>query len=248
LRFKGKTVIVTGSSQGMGKGIALGFAREGADLVLVARTIEKSSTPAEGGALGRRFLAVKTDVSVQSEVEEVVKKTIGEFGRIDVLVNNAWWMGFKADILGDMSPESVEEQGKSFKGYINCIREVLPQMKLQHCGNIINITSIGAKIKNPLFPVYGAYKEGIAHLSRCIADVVARDGIRVNCVGPGLTATGSSFSLYSKEMLDAIVPMIPLGRIGEVEDVANACVFLASDEASYITGQHLTVDGGYGPY
>jgi len=121
-------------------------------------------------------------------------------------------------------------------------------MKLQHFGNIIKITSIGAKIKNPLFPVYGAYKEGIAHFSRCIADVLAREGIRVNCIGPGLTATGSSFSLYTKEMLNGMIPMIPLGRIGEAEDVANAYVFLASAEASYITGQHLTVDGGYGPY
>jgi len=248
LRFKDKVVIVTGSSRGIGKGIAIGFAREGADLVLVARTIGQSSTPREIRALGRRVLAVKTDVSVQSEVEEMVKKTIGKFGRIDVLVNNAWWLGFKTEVLDDMSPESVEEQAKSFKGYINCIRAVLPQMRLQKCGNIINITSIGAKIKNPWWPVYGAYKAGVAHFSRCLSDVVARDGIRVNCVGPGMTASDSTFRIYPKEMRDGMVSAVPLGRIGEAQDAANACIFLASDEASYITGQHLTVDGGHGPY
>jgi len=248
LRFKDKVVIVTGSSRGIGKGIALGFAREGADLVLVARTIEQSSASKEIHALGRRALAVKTDVSVQSEVEEMVKKTMGEFGRIDVLVNNAWWLGFKPDILDDMSAESVEEQAKSFKGYVNCIRAVLPQMRLQKYGNIINITSVGAKIKNPMWPVYGAYKAGIAHFSRCLADVVAREGIRVNCVGPGLTASGSTFSVFTQEAVEGMAAMIPLGRLGEAQDVANACIFLASDEASFITGQHLTVDGGQGPY
>jgi NAD(P)-dependent dehydrogenase (short-subunit alcohol dehydrogenase family) len=248
MRFKDKVVIVTGSSRGLGKGIALGFAREGANLVLVARSIEQSSTPKEINALGRQVLAVKTDVSVQSEVEEMVKKTIDMFGRIDVLVNDAWWMEYKPEPLDDMSPESVEAQSKCFKGYINCIRAVLPQMRLQKSGNIINITSIGGKMKNPMWPVYGAFKAGIAHLTRAIADVVAPDGIRMNCVGPGLTAAGATYRVFEKDAVDAMGGMIPLGRLGNEQDVANACIFLASDEASFITGKELTVDGGQGPY
>lgn len=248
MRFKDKVVIVTGASSGIGQGIAIGFAREGANLVLASRSIEGSETVKQVQDLGRRVLAVKTDVSVPEEVDAMVGKAVHEFGRIDILVNNAWWMYYAANELDDMQPEAVDGQTNTFKGYINTVRAVLPHMRKQKYGRIINITSIGGKMKNPLWPVYSGLKAGVAHFSRSLSDVVARDGITVNCLGPGLIRDDRTISIFTEEGAQGMAALIPVGRMGEFADVNNAIQFLASDESEFITGQELTVCGGQSPY
>ena len=259
MRFKDKVVIVTGASRAIGKTIAIAFAREGADLVLAARTVSEEDAPAtrpgtimataeEVRALGRRALPVKTDVGVRSEVEEMVKKTVEEFGRIDILVNTAWSVGWKAEPLDDlMRVEESDATIETFRGVVNCFRAVLPHMRSQKYGRIISITSVGAKIKPVPCPVYAGLKAGVAHFSRVVSDVVARDGITVNCVAPGIMATASTFDIFTG-LEDAIAATIPVGRLEEEEEAANAVLWLASDEASYITGAHLSVDGGMAHY
>ncbi len=137
MRFKDRVVIVTGASSGIGQAIALAFAKEGANLVVASRGIEKSETPKQIQELGRRVLAVKTDVGVREQVEAMINKAVEEFGRIDVLINDAWWMGFNTGELSDMEPEAVEAQTDTFKGCISAVRAVLPHMRAQKYGRII---------------------------------------------------------------------------------------------------------------
>ena len=248
MRFKDKVVIVTGASAGIGQAIALAFAKEGADLVVASRSIEESETPKQIQNLGRRVLAVKTDVGAQEQVEAMVKKAVDEFGQIDVLVNNAWWMDMVAAELSDMEPEAVEAQTNTFKGYISTVRAVMPHMREKKYGRIVNITSIGGKIKNPMWPVYGALKAGLAHFTRCTSDVLARDGITINCVGPGLINDDATKRALTEEGTAGMAALIPVGRIGEFEDITRAVLFMADDGAGFITGQELTVCGGQSPY
>lgn len=260
MRFKDKVVIVTGASRGVGKTIAIAFAREGADLVLAARTVSPDAAPAtrpgtimataeEIRALGRRALAVKTDVGVRGEVEEMVKKTTEEFGRVDILVNAAWNVWFTTEILSDlMTPEITDATIDTFRGILNCFRAVLPHMRSQKYGRIVNITSVGGKSKVPNCPVYGGLKAGVAHFSRCVADVVGPEGITVNCVAPGVMKSASTFDIYPKQILDAVQARLSAQRLGDEEDVARAVLFLADDESSWINGVHLSVDGGQAPF
>ena len=260
MKFKDKVVIVTGASRGVGKTIAIAFAREGADLVLAARTVSEDAAPAtrpgtimataeEVRALGRRALAIKTDVGVRSEVEAMVGKTIEEFGRVDILVNVAWNVWFTAEALSDlMTPELSEATVGTFSGILNCFRAVLPHMRSQKYGRIISITSVGGKSKVPNCPVYGGLKAGIAHFSRCVADVVGPEGITVNCVAPGVMTSASTFDIYPKPILDAVQARLAGRRLGDEEEVARAVLFLADDESSWINGVHLSVDGGQAPF
>ncbi len=248
MRFKEKVVIVTGAGSGIGQAIAVAFAGEGADLVVASRRIEESVTPKQIQDLGGRVLAVKTDVGIQEQVEAMVNKAMEEFGRIDVLVNDAWWMNMVPTELSDMEPEAVEAQTNTFKGYINTVRAVLPHMREQKCGRIVNITSLGGKVKNPMWPVYGALKAGIAHFTRCASDVLARDGITINCVGPGLINDDATVRVFTEEGTAGMAAMVPVGRVGELKDITRAVLFMAEDEAEFITGQELTVCGGQSPY
>jgi len=248
MTFKDKVVIVTGASAGIGQAIALAFAKEGADLVVASRSIEESETPKQIQDLGSRVLAVKTDVGVQEQVETMINRAAEEYGRIDVLVNDAWWMDMVAAEMSDMEPEAVEAQLNTFKGYINTVRAVLPHMREQKYGRVINITSIGGKIKNPMWPVYSALKAGVAHFTRSVADVLARDGITINCVGPGLINDDATIRALTEEGAKGMAALIPVGRIGEFEDITRAVLFMADEEAGFITGQELTVCGGQSPY
>ncbi len=248
MSFKDRVVIVTGASSGIGKAIALAFANEGADLVVASRGIEESETPKQIQDLGGRVLAVKTDLGVREQVEAMINKAAEEFGRIDVLINDAWWTDMVPTELMDMEPEAVEAQTATFKGTVYAVRAVLPHMRDQKYGRIINITSLGGKIKNPMWPVYGALKAGLAHFTRCASDVLARDGITINCIGPGLINDELTIRVFSEEGAAGMAAMVPVGRIGELTDITRTVLFIADDEAGFITGQELTVCGGQSPY
>jgi 3-oxoacyl-[acyl-carrier protein] reductase len=207
------------------------------------------ATAEEVRALGRRAVAVRTDVGVRGEVEEMVQKTVEEFGRIDILVNVAWNVWFTTEALSDlMTPEITDATVETFRGILNCFRAVLPHMRGQKYGRIVSITSVGSKSKVPNCPVYGGLKAGVAHFSRCVADVVGPEGITVNCVAPGVMKSASTFDIYPKQILDVVKSRLAAQRLGDEEEVARAVLFLADDESGWINGVHFSVDGGQAPF
>jgi len=235
---------VTGAAQGIGRGIALALAKEGAKVVVsdildknteVAREIEK---------LGSEALAVKTNVANSKEAEELAKAAIKKFGRIDILVNNAGIYPYKP--LVEMSEEEWDRViSINLKGVFNCTKAVLPKMIEQKKGNIINICSIaGAVIGYVGLVHYAASKGGVLGFTRAAALDLAQYGIRVNAIAPGGIVTPGTTAFAGEEALKQAALAIPLKRMGQPEDIANMAVFLASDDSSYITGQLMVVDGG----
>lgn len=249
MRFQGKVAIVTGSSRGIGKAIALGFAQEGGDVVLAARTIEALRTNAEEiRALGRRALPVKSDISRLGDTEEMVKKAIQEFGRIDILVNNAAYTEIILKPFHETNPQDWDgEINTTLRGTLNCCRAVLPQMMKQKSGRIINITTAGVKTGSQLLSLYGACKAAVAQFSKSLAAELVPHGILVNAVAPGMIGTGALDRVFGEDVLKTYLATQGVARIGEPEEVARVVLFLASDEASYVTGQHWSVDGGLSP-
>ncbi len=260
MRFEGKVAVVTGASRGMGKEIALAFAREGADVVLAARTVTRADEQFETRpgtiteaadairAMGRRALAVRCDVSVRADVEHLVDEAIAQFGQVDILVNSAWSVVFKATPLDDLLRSEVSDATiGTFKGIVDITRAVLPHMRARQYGRIINITSMGGKSKVANAPVYAGLKAGVAHFSRSVSAAVAGDGITVNCVAPGIIDTPSTYDSYPG-LEAAFRAMIPVHRLGTESEVARAVLFLADDDSSYLTGVTLSVDGGVTDY
>ncbi len=249
MRFKGKVAIVTGSSTGIGEAIALAFGQEGADVVLAARTVEKLRTHAEKiKGFGARALPLKTDISQLSSVEETVKKTIQEFGRIDILVNNAAYTEIPLKPFHETKPQDWEgEINTTLKGTLNCCWVVLPQMIKQNYGRIINITTAGVKTGSQYLSLYGASKAGIAQFTKSLAMEMVPYGILVNAVAPGMIATGALDRVFGQDLLKTQLATMGVARLGKPEEVARVVLFLASDEASYVTGQHWSVCGGLSP-
>jgi 3-oxoacyl-[acyl-carrier protein] reductase len=243
MNLQGRIALVTGASQGIGKACALLLAEAGADVALGSRNFERIESVAEEiKALGRRALPLRLDVSVPASVTESVAKTLEALEKIDILVNNA---GITRDNLAlRMKTEDWEAVLRTnLDGAYHCIRAVLPGMVRQRYGRIINITSVVAQTGNPGQANYIASKAGLIGLTKAIAAEVASRNITVNAVSPGMIDTSMTAKL-PEEVRQKILAMVPLRRMGTDREVAYGVRFLASDEAAYITGHVLNINGG----
>ena len=239
----GRVAVITGASQGIGRACALMFAAAGARVAVAARNQEKLDLlVAEIAASGGTARAFKMDVGNQSEVQAGFKAMIGEFGKIDILLNNA---GITRDQLAMRMKmddwDSVLQT--NLTGPFLCSQQVIAPMLRQRWGRILNVTSIFGQTGQAGQANYSASKAGLIGLTMALARELASRGITVNAIAPGFIETAMTESL-SQELREKVNAMIPLGRPGSDSDVAHAALFLASEEAGYITGQVLKVNGG----
>src|SRR5262245_53597353 len=243
----GQVAIITGAARGIGQACALALAAERADIV-AADVSSSAETVAEVGKLGRRALDVPTDVTRCDSVRSLVERVIAEWGRIDILVNNA---GTLARVgIEDTTDELWDRDiNTALRGTFYCIQAVLPHMMERQSGKIVNISSVSGKIGGVASravgsnlgrsgPAYAAAKAGVLALTRWVAKDVGRDGIYVNAIAPGGIETEMTRGY------DYGVESIPIPRMGQPEDVAQAVVFLASQMSNYVTGAVLDVNGG----
>lgn len=243
MRFKDRVVLVTGSARGIGKEIALCFGREGADVAICDVNLQEAQkTQGEIEALGRKSVSLRIDVTNSEKVQEMVNKILDKFKRIDILVNNAGIT--KDNLLMRMSDAEWDAVlNVNLKGSFNCIKSVSKTMIKQRSGKIINIASIIGIIGNPGQANYSASKAGIIALTKTAAKELASRNINVNAIAPGFIATDMTAGL-SEDLKNKMLANIPLNRLGSTKNIADVCLFLASEEASYITGQTIVVDGG----
>lgn len=239
-RLAGKTALVIGASRGIGKGTALRFIEEGANLVLA--DWEADAGKATADELGARFIA--TDISRYGDAEAAVALAVSEFGRLDIIVQNAGIYPWQ--LIEDTSSEDWDRvMGVNLRGSFHAAKAALKPMKAQGSGRMLFTSSItGPHVTSPGHGHYGATKAGINGLIRSAALEFAGFGITVNGVEPGNIMTEGIQEGRGDAHIASMLAAIPLGRLGSVRDVANAFLFLASDEASYITGTTIVVDGG----
>jgi len=243
--LKDRVAIITGGARGIGKATAIKMVQEGASVALLDILAQEVSRAAnELKAMGGNALGILADVSHRDEVDRAVKQTMEHFGRIDILVNNAGIV--KPALLEDVQDGDWDEVvNVNLKGTFFCTRAVLPTMKIQRYGKIINIGS-RASLGKELRTVYGATKAALIGVTRTWALELAQYNINVHYIGPGPIATElfKAANPMESPRTKAIIDGIPLKRVGQPEDVANLVSFLASDEASFITGQAIFICGG----
>jgi 3-oxoacyl-[acyl-carrier protein] reductase len=244
MKLEGKVALVTGASRGIGREIALGLAKQGADVVVNYSGSEEraNQVAAEIKELGRNAIAVQCDVSNSESVASMVKATIDTFGKLDILVNNAGIT--KDNLLMRMKEDEWDDViNINLKGVFLCTKAVTRQMMKQRSGRIINISSIVGVSGNPGQANYVAAKSGVIGLTKTTAKELSSRGITVNAIAPGFITTDMTDKL-TEDVKDQMLKQIPLARFGEPSDIANVVVFLASEDSRYMTGQTLHVDGG----
>jgi NAD(P)-dependent dehydrogenase (short-subunit alcohol dehydrogenase family) len=245
-RLEGRVALITGGGRGIGRAIARGYAREGADVAIVyVRHPEAAEAVVdELRALGRRSAAYPADTADAQAVRAVVDRVVEDFGRVDVLVNNAGVL-VRSPFL-EMAPEDLDRVvAVNLRGPFHCAQAVARHMVRQGGGVIINITSEAARRTLPDLSAYGATKAGVVHLTRCMAVELAPYGIRVNSIAPGMTETDINRErLKDPAFRESRLQRIPLRRIADPEDLVEVAILLASDGSRMMTGADVAVDGG----
>ena len=244
MNFTGKTAVVTGGSRGLGRAVCLELAAGGANVVLCYAGNENAAneTAAACEALGAKVLAVRCDVADSAQVKALMDEALKAFGRIDILVNNA---GITRDGLLMMMKETDFDAviSTNLKGVFLCMKAVARQMMKQRYGRIVNLSSVVGLRGNAGQVNYAASKAGVVGMTKSLAKELASRGVTVNAVAPGFIETDMTAAMTDAAKT-ATLASIPMQKLGAPEDVARAVAFLASDEAAYITGQVLAVDGG----
>lgn len=241
--LKDKVAIITGSARGIGKAIAIELANAGAKIVISDLMMDLAEeTAQEIRDLGVEAIVVKADVSKSDDAEALVKQTIEKFGQVDILVNNA---GITRDNLIMRMKESEWDAviAVNLKGVYNCIKSVVRPMMKKRYGKIINIASVVGQMGNAGQINYTAAKAGVIGMTKTTAKEIGSRGITVNAIAPGFIVSDMTNNLPEKAK-ESLISMIPLKKLGAVEDIAKTVKFIASSDADYITGQVINVDGG----
>ncbi|HEY3291643.1 MAG TPA: 3-oxoacyl-ACP reductase family protein [Anaerolineae bacterium] len=246
MRLEGKNAIVTGGAAGIGKAITMAFAQEGANVAIADVQVEKAqAVAAQITALGRKSIAIKCDVGDSAQVDRMVAQAADVFGSLHILVNNA-------AVISDGSFWDVSDETwnriirNNLSSVFYCSRAVAKVLMAQkQGGRIVNMSSIHATLSEPSAGPYTAAKGGIEALSRTMATELAPYKVNVNCVAPGATYSELTTPMYTESVKQALFQRVPMKEIAQPEWIAAGVVFLASDESRYMTGQVLTLDGGY---
>jgi 3-oxoacyl-[acyl-carrier protein] reductase len=242
-KLKDKVAFVTGSAQGIGKAIAVAFAKEGANIVVSDINLELAQqTAKEIEALGVKTMAIKTNVADLDDVDNSAAEIVKAMGRIDILVNNAGIT--KDNLLIRMKKEEWDAVvAVNLTGVFNCTKAVGTLMMKQRCGKIVNIASIVGQMGNFGQANYAATKGGVIAFTKTVAKELASRGVTCNAIAPGFIQTAMTDKL-TPEVKEKMMVQIPLGKLGTPEDIANAALFLSGPDSDYITGQVLAVNGG----
>lgn len=240
-----KTVLITGASRGIGREIALKFAKNGYSIILNYNSSEQKAIEVakEVESLDSRYLLYKADVADEAQVANMIDKAMQTFGHIDVLVNNAG-VALSKLFQQTSATEVAKVFGVNTFGVINCAKAVVPNMIYNKQGKIINISSVWGKVGASMETIYSASKGAVIAFTLALAKELAPSNISVNCVCPGVIDTDMLLNLTNNEK-EQLKEQTPLMRLGTPQDIANAVYFLASDNANFITGQVITVDGGF---
>ena len=250
MKLKGKVALITGSTRGIGKEFALGFAKEGAEVIVHGRNLEKTKAVAEEiQSLGVKSKTITGDVSLSQDVTRMVQEAVDAFGRIDILINNA---GVNPFIL---EAEKIKEEGwdqvldVNLKGVFLCCQAAGKRMIEQGGGKIINISSAAGILGEQGFLPYSVSKAGVMMLTRVLAYEWSKYHITVNAIAPGVIAGGMNAPILNKEILvSGLTQQVPLQRLGKPEEIVKIALFLASEESSYINGTTIIADGGMTGY